>query len=102
MSIAITAAVARPRIIDPHDSIGNHCGMNSPQSLSSSFVCHWRKPIDLCRHDESLKRGVFRSVDDLESAITRYIAAHKQEPQALPLDRDRKNHPGQAHAEPSV
>src|SRR5580693_7795459 len=19
---------------------------------SSSFVCHWRKPIDLCRHDE--------------------------------------------------
>src|SRR6478672_100282 len=22
------------------------------QSLSSSFVCHWRKPIDLCRHDE--------------------------------------------------
>ena len=27
---------------------------------------------------------------------------HQQEPQALRLDRDRKNHSGQAHAEPSV
>ena len=26
----------------------------------------------------------------------------QQEPQALPLDRDHKNHPGQAHTEPSV
>jgi hypothetical protein len=26
----------------------------------------------------------------------------QQKPQALRLDRDRKNHPGQAHAEPSV
>jgi hypothetical protein len=33
MPIAITAAVARPWIIDPHDTIGNHCGMLSHQSL---------------------------------------------------------------------
>jgi hypothetical protein len=33
MPIAITAAVARPWIIDPHDTIGNHCGMRSHQSL---------------------------------------------------------------------
>ncbi len=29
---------------------------------------------------ESLKRGVFRSVDDLEKAITRYIAATNMDP----------------------
>jgi hypothetical protein len=29
---------------DPHD--------NSHQVYSSTFVCHWRKPIDFCRHDE--------------------------------------------------
>ena len=29
---------------------------------------------------QSLKRGVFRSVDDLESAITRYIAATNSNP----------------------
>ena len=29
---------------------------------------------------QSLKRGVFRSVDDLESAITRYIAATNRNP----------------------
>ena len=33
MPIAITAAVARPWIIDLHDTIGNHCGMLSHQSL---------------------------------------------------------------------
>ncbi len=29
---------------------------------------------------QSLKRGVFRSVDDLETAITRYIAATNRNP----------------------
>src|SRR5580704_5497742 len=33
MPIAITAAVARPWIVDAHDTIGNHCGMLSHQSL---------------------------------------------------------------------
>ncbi len=33
MPIAITAAVARPWIIDPPDTIGNHCGMLCHQSL---------------------------------------------------------------------
>ena len=50
---------------------------------------------------QSLKRGVFRSFDGLESAITLH-RRHQQESQALRLDRDRKNHSGQAHAEPSV
>ena len=69
--------------------------------------CSWLNAVEgffskLTR--QSLKRGVFRSVDDLESAIIRYIAdKDQQEPQALPLDRDHKNHPGQAqYTEPSV
>ena len=38
----------------------------------------WKASSKLTR--QSLKRGVFRSVDDLESAITRYIAATNRHP----------------------
>ena len=40
--------------------------------------CRGRLLLKLTR--QSLKRGVFRSVDDLESAITRYIAATNRNP----------------------
>jgi transposase len=45
--------------------------------------CSWLNAVEgffskLTR--QSLKRGVFRSVDDLESAITRYIAATNRNP----------------------
>jgi hypothetical protein len=39
---------------------------------------------------ESLKRGVFRSVDDLESAITRYIAATNRNPSPSSGPRPQK------------
>ena len=48
MSIAITPADARPRIIDPRDSIGNHCGMNSPHSLFKQLC------LPLAQADRSL------------------------------------------------
>jgi Resolvase, N terminal domain len=47
-SIAITAAVARPTIIDRHDSIGNHCGVNSPQGLFKQLC------LPLAQADRSL------------------------------------------------
>jgi hypothetical protein len=48
MPIAITAAVARPWIIDPHDTIGNHCRMNSHQSLFKQLC------LPLAQADRSL------------------------------------------------
>src|ERR1700722_8869507 len=51
---------------------------------------------------QSLKRGVFRSVPDPRKPDYLLHRRHQQEPQPLRLDRDCKNHPGQAHAEPSV
>ena len=56
--------------------------------------CSWLNAVEgffsrLTR--QSLKRGVFRSVDHLEKAITRYIAATNK-PKALRLD----SHSGQS------
>ena len=50
---------------------------------TSPTSCSWLNAVEgffsrLAR--QSLKRGVFRSVDDLESAITRYIAATNRNP----------------------
>ncbi len=67
--------------------------------------CSWLNAVEgffskLTR--QSLKRGVFRSVDDLETAITRYIAATNREPKALRLDRHRQGDQDQTRPEPSV
>ena len=39
-----------------------------------------------------LKRGVFRSIADLQAAINRYLKAHNDDPEALRLDQTRRRH----------
>ena len=68
--------------------------------------CSWLNAVEgffskLTR--QSLKRGVFRSVEDLEdSRSTRYVAATNRRPQALRLDRNRQGDQDQTRPEPSV
>jgi len=40
----------------------------------------------------ALRRGVFHSVPDLITKIEDYLTAHNDNPQALPLDRNRRRH----------
>ncbi len=50
-----------------------------------------------------LKRGVFRSVADLQAAINRFLEEHNQQSQALHLDRrSRQNHRRRQARAPSV
>ena len=51
---------------------------------------------------QSLQRGVFRSIDDLESAITRYIAATNSNPKPLVWTATAKTIQAKLHPEPSV
>jgi transposase len=56
--------------------------------------CSWLNAVEsffskLTR--QSLKRGVFRSVDDLESAITRYIAATNRNPKPFVWTATNRN-----------
>ena len=78
-----------------HAILDNYAAHKHPQVLawlaehprwtfhSTPTSCSWLNAVEgffskLTR--QSLKRGVFRSVDDLESAITRYIAATNRNP----------------------
>ena len=52
----------------------------------------WLNMVERFFRDITTKRirnGVFRSVGELVSAIDQYVRAHKQEPQALCVDRQR-------------
>ncbi len=51
---------------------------------------------------QSLKQDVFRSVDDLERAITRYIAATNRNPKPFVWTTTAKTIKEKLHAEPSV
>jgi DDE superfamily endonuclease len=44
-----------------------------------------------------LRRGVFRSIVDLQAAINRYIEDHNAAPQTLLLGRRSRPHPRQGH-----
>ena len=78
-----------------HAILDNYAAHKHPQVLAwlaehprwtfhfTPTSCSWLNAVEgffskLTR--QSLKRGVFRSVDDLESAITRYIAATNRNP----------------------
>ena len=67
--------------------------------------CSWLNAVEgffsrLTR--QSLKRGVFRSVDDLEKAITPLHRRDQQEPKALRLDSHCESHQDKARCAPSV
>ena len=81
-----------------HAILDNYAAHKHPQVLAwlaehprwtfhfTPTSCSWLNAVEgffskLTR--QSLKRGVFRSVDDLESAITRYIAATNRNPKPL-------------------
>ena len=54
--------------------------MDVPLHADLLLLAQRRRRLLLQLTRQSLKRGVFRSVDDLESAITRYIAATNRNP----------------------
>ena len=97
-SIPITRISRRTRLRLIHAILDNYAAHKHPQVLAwlaehprwtfhfTPTSCSWLNAVEgffskLTR--QSLKRGVFRSVDDLESAITRYIAATNRNPKPL-------------------
>lgn len=43
--------------------------------------------------EQRLRRGVFKSIDDLISAINAYILEHNRKAKTIHLDRKRRRHP---------
>ena len=104
-----------------HAILDNYAAHKHPQVLAwlaehprwtfhfTPTSCSWLNAVEgffskLTR--QSLKRGVFRSVDDLESAITRYIAATNRNPKPFVWTATAKtiqakltlNHPSEVSA----
>ena len=104
-----------------HAILDNYAAHKHPQVLAwlaehprwtfhfTPTSCSWLNAVEglfskLTR--QSLKRGVFRSVDDLESAITRYIAAPNRNPKPFVWTATAKtiqakltlNHPSESSA----
>ena len=50
--------------------------------------------------DKAIRRGVFHSVPELIDAIETYLAAHNDEPRAVPMDRHHRADPRQSPPRP--
>jgi hypothetical protein len=49
---------------------------------------------------QRIRRGVFRSIADLQAAINAYLAEHNASPKPFPLDQIRRRHPRQTRPLP--
>lgn len=59
-----------------------------------NLVERWFGHLD----NKAIRRGVFRSVEDLKASIEAFLKAWNQDPQPFVWDRDRRIHPGEADA----